>query len=97
MSYYGDDSPGWLYDTIQRLSDAEEVVDFVPVGPRDMPDDPDFIAVKLAHGYESEVLDDILGYESYIILSATVGESGELMVDIIDPTTLEKFYHNLFL
>lgn len=48
--------------------------------------------MKLAHGNDSDVLDDILGYEKYAILSAAVGDSGELMVDITDPTRLDQFF-----
>lgn len=82
---------GWHRGMMSRLSDAEEVVDFAPVGPQDRPEAPDFTSIKLAHGYDSDVLINILGYRNYVILSAYVGDSGELMVDITHPERLHLF------
>lgn len=86
------DPEGWHHEVISRLHDAEKVVDAVPVGPRDKPEQPDYITLTLAQGNDSKVLDDILGYEQYVILSAYVGESGELILDITAPECLHLFY-----
>jgi hypothetical protein len=87
-----EDAEGWHREMISQLHDADKVVDAAPVGPRDKPERPDYITVTLAHGNNSEVLDSILGYEQYVILSAYVGDSGELILDITAPKRLHLFY-----
>ena len=88
---------GWHREIISRLHDAEEVVDAVPVGPQDKLECPDYISVKLTHGNDADILNELLGYEQFIILSAYVGDSGELMLDITDPELLHRFYHQQFI
>lgn len=95
MSNDANDPSEWHHSITERLHDAEEVVGLVPVGPEDKLDNPDFISVKLAHGNNSDVLDDILGHENYVILSAAVGDSGELMIDITKPKHLDKFFNGV--
>jgi hypothetical protein len=95
MSDDANDPSGWHRNIIDQLYDAEEVVDVAPVGPKDKLDNPDYISVKLTHGNDSDVLNDILGYENYAILSAAVGDSGELMLDITDPKLLDRFFRGL--
>jgi len=92
MSDDASNHSGWHRSLMQQLRKAEEVVDVGSAGASDKKDNPDFITVKLAHGHDSEVLDDILGYENYVILSAKIGESGELMLDITDPKLFNRFY-----
>jgi hypothetical protein len=92
MSDDPNDVSGWHRSIIEQLHDSEKVVEAVPTGPADKLDNPDSISVKLTHGTNSKVLNDILEDENYVILLAEVGDSGELMIDITVPRKVAELF-----
>jgi len=85
-------SSGWHHSITQQLQDAEGIMNFEIFGAEDRPHTPDYIRVTLAPGNDSKFLDDILGHENNVILSASIGEGGELILDITNPKLLDRFF-----